>query len=860
MAATKTDALPTTLKSITATKIEELRKQRTAYENHKARTLSSAKSERGLDQVNALLEGAAKLEGLKWHDSDDSSDTEHEGVATSHGRRLRNQRRFVQQARVDPSFSKELPGHIAEEIQRDLDLQSISHEHAQFFSDLVTEWLDKPDGVENAPLSDDASNTTESTFQDIGRKEMHEQRAEWESIVFNTPDSIPQATINHYLTGLFDNEVTASSALEVMRKSMKQFSTVLEETTLFDAQTLKTTIKGLLKTDLLSDEKQAILKTFIQNKQVLGEVRDVLNMRYASLSTWAWTTSNTGGVTMEMRKQLNGKYRVFMDEDCLDAIIVHAIGLKWAVQLKAVFTTFFNSYAWDRGNTQTPKRDRERRQYFLGDEQSTQSTSVQESRRTMYAQEFFMTQLPVDEEEGARGYNDDDTDSDDLGNQTRKGPLEIKHLLLHLLMTESLIATKLHGEFTVVRSDFKWFGPSLSHNAIFATLRFFGVSESWIRFFTNFLRTPLSFTMDGPQAEARVRSRGVPMSHVLSDTFGETLMFVMDYAVNQATKGAFLYRLHDDFWIWGQEKTCLTAWQAMCSFAKTFGMAFNEEKTGTVRFREEQKTAVQRPTSKPTETQAGNESDDTSDSDSETYEVAPSTSAAQSHSRTPSMATSLPIGDVRWGFLQLSATHRAFVIDQSMVDSHIKELRLQLSHCNSIFSYTQAYNAYFARFFSNNFGKPSFSFGKTHIDQMISTFARIQHELFPDSSITDHLRAIISDRFNKNIGAALPDGFFFWPTVLGGLELQNPFIRLLGIRANLRRTPQRMLEKALDKDVEEYHIAKIRFETESHRRVDHHKLSKKFIEEIEREFEDKNGKIEFMSLEEYTQVPRAEQQ
>ena len=171
-----------------------------------------------------------------------------------------------------------------------------------------------------------------------------------------------------------------------------------------------------------------------------------------------------------MRKQLNGKYRVFMDEDVLDALMLHAIGLRWAVQLKQVFTTFFQSRAWLQSDRAIPKADKERREYFLGEESSRSSDcNVQSKRRSQYAENYFMTQLPEDLSEGARKY---DGDSDDETEKLRKGPLETKQSLLHLLITESLLATRLHGEFTVIRSDFKWFGPSLPHSSIFAVLRF----------------------------------------------------------------------------------------------------------------------------------------------------------------------------------------------------------------------------------------------------------------------------------------------------------------------------------------------------------------------------------------------------
>lgn len=92
----------------------------------------------------------------------------------------------------------------------------------------------------------------------------------------------------------------------------------------------------------------------------------------------------------------------------------------------------------------------------------------------------------------------------------------------------------------------------------------------------------MKFIHDGMSATPRVRKRGIPICLALSTCFGEVVLFCMDYSVNQHADGAFLYRLHDDFWFWGEEKTCVKAWKAMSEFVNVMGVRFNEEKTGTV--------------------------------------------------------------------------------------------------------------------------------------------------------------------------------------------------------------------------------------------------------------------------------------
>jgi hypothetical protein len=338
-----------------------------------------------------------------------------------------------------------------------------------------------------------------------------------------------------------------------------------------------------------------------------------------------------------------------------------------------------------------------------------------------------------------------------------------------------------------------------------AVLEYFGVPQYWLHFFKVFLEAPLKFTQDGENAAVQVRRRGAPISHTLSDCFGETVLFCMDYAVNQNTEGAYLYRLHDDFWFWGREQTCVKAWGAMTRFAKVMGLEFNEEKTGTVRLT---KTNPRQGSPVP----AG-----------------------------PEPSSLLPAGDIRWGFLKLDPQEGRFIIDQSQVDSHIAELGHQLASCKSIFAWVQAWNSYFARFFTNNFGKPAMCFGRSHIDMAISTLSRIEQTLFPDG-VTAHLRQAIADRFGVR---DLPDGFFYFPIELGGLQLLNPYIPLLAMREDIKQTPQRRLHKAFLEDEDAWHEAKERFEKDGPRssaRVD---------------FTEDDSPATFMSLDEFMRYPES---
>ena len=810
-------ALPQTLRSITATKISELSKQRALFDQHKAEIINAAASAPNLRaKAQTLLEGVAKLKG---HANDafdrdqlDESDLYSSTFVENGSERAThiNIRRFLFQGQYDPSVSEWTLKNWIGELEQEILQSELKHEHASFYSGLVTEWLANLDGQ---------GDSNDSATANSGRAEMQEQRATWEEYVFNA-GNVNTDGIRAYLDSLFTDLALPRQELDILRQRIKRFGEDLStQQKWFTVDDLKWSTKALLKSDILTKEKTVILKEFMRNPAVTQEVVDVLNMRLASLDSWGWPANE--GIAVEMRRQLNGKYRVYMDEDLLDGIMFQYLGLQWAVKFRDVFETFLNSRAWTSLREYIPKSERDRRRYYSLDNHGILDDSrpnVNQHRQETYKREYFMTQLPRSVDGDLPDYDGGDSAS------SGKNAVETKHSLLHLLITESMIHSSLHGHFTAIRSDFKWFGPSLPHDTILTALSYFGVPDNWLRFFKTFLEMPLKFVQDGPDATVRVRQRGVPMSHSLSDCFGEVVLFCMDYAVNKNTSGAFIYRLHDDFWFWGKENTCVKAWNAMSDFASTMGLEFNDEKTGVMRL-----------------TTANNEATQGSPSE-----------------RKAEADTTLPVGDIRWGFLKLDAQEGRFVIDQGQVDNHIAELERQLSSCTSVFAWVQAWNTYFARFFPNNFAKPAMCFGRDHIDMAISTLSRIERTLFASttgvgSGVTDYLRKVIADRFGIH---DLPEGFFYFPIELGGLELINPYIPLLAMRENIRTTPQRRLQKASVQDEANYHAAKERFEKSgSHSSTYNNLFRRGSVGSSDDDSASTSSPSRFLTLEEYKRYP-----
>jgi hypothetical protein len=432
-------------------------------------------------------------------------------------------------------------------------------------------------------------------------------------------------------------------------------------------------------------------------------------------------------------------------------LFLHHIGLLWSVKLKKEFKNFLHR-AWKPTVEPLTAEERERRQLYL--DSDVPEETIESERRQYQHQYAFLGQLTGNVKEDS-GYDEDG--DEDPGRAT-----SAKQVLLDHLNTEMLIGRTAQNSFTVVLSDFEWFGPSLDFDILLATLEFFGVPPEWLSFFRTFLEAPLKFKGDPANTEVRKRKRGTPVGHALSTLFGEALLFVMDYAVNQRADGLFLYRIHDDLWLWDPNTDRVRkGWQEMEVFAKLAGLTFNKEKTGSVTI--------------------GDASVD-----------------------------GLPTGNIRWGFLQLDAKAARFVVDNAMIDKHIAELRRQLGSAESVFGVVNRFNFYI-RFIARNLGgRPSNSFGQAHVDQMIAALSRVQKELFEGEDILGHLKKMVAQRFGVDDA---PLGWYFMPNALGGLGLHNPLVELLALRENIFEDPEKLLLDATENDNDTYRRKKEEYET-----------------------------------------------
>ncbi|KAH6847993.1 hypothetical protein B0I37DRAFT_309519 [Chaetomium sp. MPI-CAGE-AT-0009] len=775
--ASPTSVLSKTLQSITLSKIRELDSRHKSYEDRKRSFLAEADAAvDNRDRLACLLNAVKELSPAATKDAS-----------------LDNIQRWLDQSRYDASIPMSKLDSFSRQLRARLDIQSRKLDTAHLYSRLLTEWMDQPI-AEPLPASADGPDGDSFELVERQRQRLSELVDKFEQVVF-TPLETDETEIRSFLDRLFPDE-KSQKELEGLRKEIAyKSSSLMSETAPFTQASLTSCIKGLLTEDILSDEKQAILRDFLESDVAKSEIVDVLNMRFSDLKQWHWDAGKDG-IRVMPRRGLNGKYRVWADDDILQMIFVQHIGIRLCNILKPALKDFMQSVCSRdlEGHRAPSAADVERRRFYLNYYPGASAT-IESQRKSDYFDKFFLAQLPATETSLFDGENNYDDDSDcqtvdseydeDVASSPQKRSSIKQQLLRHL--TAELIVHRLrdvtyetragpgHG-VALVQTDLQWYATGLPHSTIFAVMRYIGFGQDWIDFFKKYLESPLNLDAasdDRPQLGPRIRKRGVPMAHASEKFTGELVLFFMDLAVNRDT-GILLYRLHDDIWLVGEPERSAQAWTCMQSFAKVFGLDFNKAKTGSVYL-------------------------------------------PGSAKRDETIARTLPVGPVKIGFLCLDPKTGKWVIDQKLVVAHVDQLKKQLAECKSVLSWVQTWNSCIGRFFSHTFGEPAHCFGREHVDEILNTYQTMLRRLFPGSdgkegSVVEHVKHMIQTRFGVS---DLPDSFVHMPEQLGGLGLRNPFVGLFLVRNNITETPEEIIEAYFKAEREHYLEARKTFKTYS---------------------------------------------
>ena len=255
-----------TLHTITTTKLEELTKQRVAFEEEYSALLDAAKAEIDpFKRVCLLLNGTKVCLGVQT-DNKTAEDGRSSRVISSGARNtrletdIRNLDRFIEQARFDPSVSSNVVTDWEKTLLQYLSVQSTKFQYADLYGKLVTEWLSS-----DKIAAEDVDVEMTESFEEIPGAKKLASRVEWERDVFQAAD-VDENALNSYLEELFTtNNKPGTAAIRNLRRKVEEFEKDLNSSVQFSQYTLRETIQGLENSDLLSNEKRETLRDFLSN-------------------------------------------------------------------------------------------------------------------------------------------------------------------------------------------------------------------------------------------------------------------------------------------------------------------------------------------------------------------------------------------------------------------------------------------------------------------------------------------------------------------------------------------------------------------------------------------------------------------
>lgn len=463
--------LSRTLQNISLSKIRELDSRRNSYEARKQAFLDKAHAASDpRDRLSCLLEGYRELArggGGSWAD----------------GHSYHNIERWLAQSKYDASIPESKLAKFDSLLRSKLDVQSRRLDMAHLYSRLLTEWM------ETSPSSSSSSSDTTSNAVAVAesqRKRLQELIRKFECVVFE-PLETDQAEIHAFLDGLFPDDKSRRHLQSLRDQVSSETAALMNERAPFHQASLTSCIRGLLAEDIISDEKRAILQNFLESDVAKEEIADVLNMRFADIRRWQWNAGDRG-IPVMPRAGLNGKYRIWADDDILQMIFVQYIGVKLCTIMKSALRLFMEQ-VWTRdpegagggGHRVPTSRDHDRRRYYLN-HHIMDGQGVEGARKHNYLETFFLSRLPGSETslfEGGGQYDDDDDgeeeedDDDDWTGDDRDGlpkkGTNIRQQLLRQLTAELFIyrlrgtthrshskGSPGNGPVALIQTDLQW--------------------------------------------------------------------------------------------------------------------------------------------------------------------------------------------------------------------------------------------------------------------------------------------------------------------------------------------------------------------------------------------------------------------
>ncbi|CAO2655667.1 Nn.00g044700.m01.CDS01 [Neocucurbitaria sp. VM-36] len=729
------------LRAAAELKIEELNRVKESFRRRYHLDPYRSAEINPVKRISELLEDIKKLDSY-LNDNDD----------------LAIMTRFMDQAQDDKSISEskllKFEEQLWDKLTKHLNRMEVSSLHVELMKEVM----------ETQPASDSAASRLEKVALDddfeVVENELEEALEEFEQATFTAKDVNVEA-IETYLSNLLKGD-TDNKHLERLRRDMRIYGEGLMDLEReVEQDGLMWIIMELLKNDLISPEKKAVLESYLQSPIALRELVACLNMK--SFRHWRYKDAHKG-LPITARLNAEGQYCITVEEDIIDMLFLNYTATGWASKLKDClqdFTTRLTS-VWPKDLTDNEKHKREfylspfRRavkikpsacsvchpcyppasfpppppmnthsNYPIVVEASRKkekrrrlvdvappppppmpgNDSLDHERSRDYMNMFFMSRLPT--QEGC----------------TPKVtcPQEVQARLIKTLAVETRLREAIDGKAHAFGARFDT--SSIPHKTILTVLKYLGVPEAFLDFFTRFLEAKLNIgpAVRGTPDRILQRACGVPLGHGLEMLFSEAVFFFLDLSIRQKTE-SFMYRLHDRCYFVGTHEQRTKTVEETANFANIMGLSFKDMSGGKLLI--------------------GCLTIDTS-------------------SPSPPATT-------------------LFKIDHPTVIAYAHRVKKELDACTTVLDWVRVWNRTVGTYASHLFGPLATVFGKAHLENVKGIYNIMYKIIFNGGNLTTHVKTLLNTHIKRAV-SDLPfalEALIYLPQAYGGLGVKNPFVAL----------------------------------------------------------------------------------
>jgi hypothetical protein len=678
--------------------------------------------------------------------------------------------RYVEEAQDNQSVSESKVLRFEEQLWTKLNKHLNRLEISLLHVELMREVMNGGDTVGSKASSSTNTVIDDDDFEVVEHR-LDEVLEAFEKETF-TSRHVDVEAIEAFLSSLFD--ACNKHDLEELRFNIEEFGDIMADGMELDQDFLTWAIMDLLKTNLVSTQKKQTLESYVQSPIAMRELLSVINMK--SIRNWEYKDAEKG-LSVTARLNTDGQYHITVEEDLIDLIFLHCVGLRWSMNLKSCLLSFVGlcTHFMDPGLSANESNKRE---FFLAGAPLMPKTtacsvchtpyepvplppprdcfvnvpppppppvvvvsspykkkkkgfthwsglshiedSLNDKRNTKYMNEFCMARLPT-----SRGCTPDITE-------------HVQAKLIKTLAVEAKLRTTFDGYSQVAAMSFDALETSLPHQTILTVLKFLGVPRYFLDFSTRFLETNLNIGPAVRGAPDRVlpRACGLPAGHALSLCFTEAILFLVELLVRQKT-GVSLYRLKDECYFVGSLQQQQQFEDEVTKFADIMSLNVSVEEDPCI------------------------------------------------------------------GFVIMEGDGTR--INESGVDTYARLVKEQLKSCNTVLDWVRVWNDTVGTYAAHLFGPLAEIFDKSHIDAVKRAYSRIFSIVFAGGNLTSHVKQLLGTHIKQlpSKPALSIEAFIYLPPAYGGLGVKNPFITL-NIARNISGTPDRRIEKYLDAE-EKYH-------------------------------------------------------